>query len=73
MCVCVCVCVCVSKFLRDGVETPKRVSTCNIHIYIYIYILQALPHVSVSLHHLQGALILRLLKLQNTKITTITY
>ena len=41
MCVCVCVCVCVSKFLRDGVETPKRVSTCNIHIYIYIYITSA--------------------------------
>ena len=45
----------------------------HIYIYIYIYIysiklLQTLLHVSMLLHRLQGALILRLLKLLNIKI-----
>ena len=41
-----------------------------IYIYIYQIISQTLLHVSVLLHHLQGVLILRLLKLCNVnKIT----
>jgi hypothetical protein len=44
----------------------------DIIIIIYCIILQTLLHVSALLHNLQGALKLRLLKLQNMKIIKIT-
>ena len=43
------------------------------YILKYEITLQTPLHVSVPLHHLQGALILRLLKLYNIKIMNITY
>jgi len=65
-------CTC-SGFLLFVICTNKYTHThTHTYIYIYIIILQTLLHVSVPLHHLQGALILCLLKLYNIKIIKIT-
>jgi len=61
----------VYNYLYQQMHTHTHTHT-HTYIYIYIYILKTLLHVSVLLHHLQGALTSCLLKLYNIKIIKIT-
>ena len=62
-----------SRNVNDQVSHPYKTTGKIIYIYIkaqtYIKLLQTLLHVSMFLRHLRGALVLRLLKLSNIKIS----